>query len=833
MATLATLVVDLTANTGEYQKGMSAATKITKSATKSIQTIGKAALGIGVAGIAALGFGFVKVAQKAIPAASDLEESLNKVDVVFGDMAESIKDFASDAATGLGQSQAQALEAAGTFGNLLTSIGIIPEKAAEMSTGFVTLASDLASFNNASPEETLLALRSALTGEFEPMKRFGVALSQAAVAEQAMKMGLIETTAELTPAIKSMAGYALIMEQTTNAQGDFARTSEGLANSQRIVEAQMEDLMATIGSFLLPIAEAFFGFLSGTAMPILDTFGKYIGAVVGEGDNLGDLLGDMPGWLQPIALTIGEVIKAFQGFFDLLAGGMAPLEALPHLASALGQAFGMSQEAASGLFLQVQNLIVGLTNFKDRMVEFITPIIEFIANTVTWNDVLIALGITIAAVLIPIIISLLATILPIILVGAALIAMVTLVRTAWEENWGGIQEKTAAVIAWFQVSIPAALEFITNLWDEHGAVITATATELWEGIQSVIESTIVIVKTVIGAALQFIMEIWNKHGAQITKAVKAIWDAIKTVFRSAVTIVKNIFKAFAALFKGDWKALGGALKNIWRALWNAIKSIFRAAKQVLTTVFGILKTVLTNLWSRLKIALTNLWTLLWNAIKAKFIEVKNIIRNILITWIDLIRSKWLTFKNKIAEIWETGWQAIIDFFITTKDAIILKIEEFIKSVIAFFTDTDWIQLGKDIIKGIADGVGAAAGLLASAARDAAKKAWKAIKDFFGFGSPPKVMVTMGIGIIEGLALGMEQISRIEQAIEGFTVPFRNLDPIEMELRSFTGDLPLPSEPSAGAGGAATAGPVIVYGGLHLHGVDDSESLADELMELRA
>lgn len=831
MATLATLVVDLTANTGEYQKGMTAATKITKSATKSIQTIGKAALGIGVAGIAALGFGFVKLAQKAIPAASDLEESLNKVDVVFGDMSGSIKDFASNAALGLGQSQAQALEAAGTFGNLLTSIGIIPEKAAEMSTGFVTLASDLASFNNASPEETLLALRSALTGEFEPMKRFGVALSQAAVAEQAMKMGLIETTAELTPAIKSMAGYALIMEQTTNAQGDFARTSEGLANSQRIVDAQMEDLMATIGSFLLPIAESFFGFLSQTALPILTTLANYFGAVVGKGGDLGDLLGDLPGWLQPIAETIGNVIGAVKDFIENIGLGMSPVNAFADL---LRNLFGPEvADQFIDIYLKVRDLKEIFMDFVERAKEAIAPFVDMILQFVSWKDVLIALGITIAAVIIPIIIGLLATILPIIAVGAALIAVVALIRNAWEENWGGIQEKTAAVIAWFQESIPAALEFITNLWDEHGAAIIATATELWEGIQSVIESTIVIVKTVIGAALQFIMEIWDKHGAQITKAVKAIWDAIKTIFRSAIKIVKNIFKAFSALFRGDWRALGKALKNIWRALWTAIKSIFRAAKQVLITVFRVLKTVLTNLWSRLKIALTNLWKLLWDAIKAKFIEVKNSIRSILVTWITLIRTKWTTFKNKIAEIWETGWQAIIDFFITTKDNILTKIDEFIKSVISFFVDTDWIQLGKDIIKGIADGVGAAAGLLASAARDAAKKAWKAIKDFFGFGSPPKVMVTMGIGIIEGLALGMEQISRIEQAIEGFTVPFRNLEPIEMELRSFTGGLPQPSEPSVGAGGAATAGPMIVYGGLHLHGVEDSESLADELMELRA
>lgn len=200
--------------------------------------------------------------------------STNKVNVVFGDSAKAVHEFARTAATSLGQSQQQALEAAGTYGNLLTSIGVIPEVAADMSISLVKLASDLASFNNASPEETLLALRSALTGEFEPMKRFGAALSADAVAAQALAMGLAKTKEELTPAIKAQATYALILEQTTNAQGDFARTSDGLANQQRILAAQMTDLKARVGEALLPAMSALVTIATAQLLPALTTLAQ-------------------------------------------------------------------------------------------------------------------------------------------------------------------------------------------------------------------------------------------------------------------------------------------------------------------------------------------------------------------------------------------------------------------------------------------------------------------------------------------------------------------------------------------------------------------------------
>lgn len=210
--------------------------------------LAKLGLGMAAAGTAAVGLGGI-----AVKAASDLSESQNKVSVVFGDSADKVKQFAETAAGSLGQSKQQALEAAGTFGNLFVSMGLGQQASADLSVNIVKLGSDLASFNNINPTEALEKLRAGLVGETEPLRTLGVNLNAAAVEAKAMQMGLADASGEISEAAKIQARYALILDQTRTAQGDFARTSDGLANSTRIIEASFKDLQATIGEELLPV----------------------------------------------------------------------------------------------------------------------------------------------------------------------------------------------------------------------------------------------------------------------------------------------------------------------------------------------------------------------------------------------------------------------------------------------------------------------------------------------------------------------------------------------------------------------------------------------------
>lgn len=192
----------------------------------------------------------------AIKSASDLEENMSKVSVIFGDGAKEVEKFAKTAAKSMGQSQASVLQAAGTFGTFGKAAGLGGKDLANFSNKFTTLASDLASFNNTTPEEAINAIGSALRGEAEPMRKFGVLLNDATLKAEAMALGIYEGSGALTDQQKILAAQSAIFKQTGDAQGDFDRTSDGLANTSRILTAQMDDLQASIGKGLLPIVKA-------------------------------------------------------------------------------------------------------------------------------------------------------------------------------------------------------------------------------------------------------------------------------------------------------------------------------------------------------------------------------------------------------------------------------------------------------------------------------------------------------------------------------------------------------------------------------------------------
>jgi hypothetical protein len=200
--------------------------------------------------------GLAAAAGPAISAASDLGENLSKVNVIFGEGAAEVEKFAASAAKSLGQSKNAVLTAAGTFGTFGKAAGLSGKELAGFSNDFTALASDLASFNNTTPEQAVQAIGAALRGESEPLRQYGVLLNDAALKAAALELGIYDGSGALTDQQKILAAQKVIFEKTTDAQGDFARTSDGLANSQRTLTAQMDNLQVSIGQALLPVVEA-------------------------------------------------------------------------------------------------------------------------------------------------------------------------------------------------------------------------------------------------------------------------------------------------------------------------------------------------------------------------------------------------------------------------------------------------------------------------------------------------------------------------------------------------------------------------------------------------
>ena len=192
------------------------------------------------------------IAGASIKMASDFTESLNKVDVAFKNSSKEVKKFAETTLETFGIAEGTALEMASSFGDMATSMGVPTNKAATLSTALVGLAGDLSSFKNINIKEVTTALNGVFTGETESLKRLGIVMTQTNLKQFALSQGMSANIESMTQAQKVQLRYAYILEKTKNAQGDFARTSEGSANQMRIFSESVKELSVAFGEILLP-----------------------------------------------------------------------------------------------------------------------------------------------------------------------------------------------------------------------------------------------------------------------------------------------------------------------------------------------------------------------------------------------------------------------------------------------------------------------------------------------------------------------------------------------------------------------------------------------------
>ena len=260
---------------------------------RQLKNVAVAATGIGIAlGAASL---------KAISAASDLDESISATRQIFGDASDAVLKFADDAALAFGQSKQEALDGALVFGTFGKAAGLAGDDLSGFTNGLLGLSSDIASFRNATPQEAIEAIGAALRGESEPLRRFGVLLDDATLKAEALELGIYDGNGALDQQQKILAAESAIYKQTADAQGDFARTSGGLANQQRILRARLDNVTAQLGVQLLPVALKVANFFADTFIPgvesLADTFAE---------KGLLGVLQSVWGWVKENAPRIGN-----------------------------------------------------------------------------------------------------------------------------------------------------------------------------------------------------------------------------------------------------------------------------------------------------------------------------------------------------------------------------------------------------------------------------------------------------------------------------------------------------------------------------------------------
>ena len=638
--------------------------------------------------IAAAGaLGGIKFFGDAIDQASALAESTNKMANVFGKAAKDVEKFAKGGARALGMTELQAREAASTFGVFGKAAKLQGPALSKFSTGLVKLATDLASFHDSSPEEAISAIGSALRGEAEPMRKYGVLLDDASMRQEAVRQGLIKTTkTALEPQQKVLAAHALIMRQTKDATDDFSETSDGLANSSRILTATWSDMKARLGELLLPLAEYSVGisvkavegissFVTSFANSdnVLKTFTSSLTdgeTVMNVFRTVMDSLSASPfiQWLVSVTQEVwGKLQPAFVSLANVFTSSIVPafkdigVAILAFINSPLvGHILGVLRPILMGfingvilavrglvnVFTGVLNVIAGLftgnwTRVFEGAKQIVVGAVQFIIG-VFQSGLVGRIGGIFAAFaglfgrLGAPIVNFFRTILP-----GALNMFTTAAAGMVSKILGMFGSFIAAILGrvitplrtWFGTIIPGVLramgQIFTLTWTGAGNVVTGVVQRVIIGPLTAIRSWF---SVLIPAYLRFMAGVWRAIFNAIWAVVSAVWNrTLGAVFRPLATWVRNTIPSALNFF-------GGVASRVFGLFGRVVGAARDVALAAFTRIVNGMRSM--GDWARTVVdGIGKTFSLIKGAIEA---PVRYVINNI-------IRDKLASAWNSIAE----------------------------------------------------------------------------------------------------------------------------------------------------------------------------------------
>jgi len=420
--------------------------------------------GIIAGGLAAAGIGsFVK---DSISQASSLGESINALEVTFSDLSASsvdeLKKISDGAAVNFGLSKTEFNGLAVQFSSFATKIAGPGGDVVDIMETLAGRGADFASVMDLDVADAMAMFQSGLAGEAEPLKKFGIDISQASIEAYALANGIGEAGRQLTESEKVQARYGAIMEQTAKTQDDFGNTSDSLANAQRILGAQFENMKAEVGG---PLLNAFADLTAGL-MPVVAIMGPMLVGVMEElAPVITDLAGMIPSLLEgflPLIPVIGSLASIF---FDLVAD---LLPVFVTLMETLMPVIGDLMPAIASLVSDAMGLLVPILL---QLVDALVPMVE----------ALLPVFMELFEALAPVVLSLLEAFMPLInLILPMLIGFIEFLTPILIF----VAEVLGEVLVWGIGMFTDKLAFMTDALSTFGTFFG----DLWEGIKDLFEN---------------------------------------------------------------------------------------------------------------------------------------------------------------------------------------------------------------------------------------------------------------------------------------------------------------------------------------------------------
>lgn len=320
-----------------------------------------------VSGLTGLIKGIISFTQKA----ADYEESLNLFTVTMGDQAKQGVEWLEKFSNALYLDPTEVMQYMGSFNSLIKGLGTASDKAYLMSKNLTQLTYDLASFKNIKPEVAFQKLQSAISGEIEPLRNVGVALSENTLQELAYSLGLEANVRDLTEAQKAQLRYIQIMKSSTEWQTDMGRTLVTPANALRILRQEFTMLARAIGRVFIPIVMAVMPYviaLSQLLTDLANRLASFLGYKITDVDYSG-----LTNGLKDLSNGVSDIGNSADKTKKQLNTMLAPFDELNVVQEKVeksGSGLGDSLLGGDlGLDLPEYDALANLTKDMDKRVE--------------------------------------------------------------------------------------------------------------------------------------------------------------------------------------------------------------------------------------------------------------------------------------------------------------------------------------------------------------------------------------------------------------------------------------------------------------------------------
>lgn len=653
--------LDLETNYGPFQQQLNGI------AGKSTNMVKSAFMGLGkvMAGAFAVKK-LVDFGKASINLASDLQEVQNVVDVVFGESSSQINNFAKNALNSYGLSELSAKKYASTMGAMLKSMGLSQKATVDMSQSITALAGDMASFYNLDGDEAFNKIRSGISGETEPLKQLGINMSVANMEAFALSQGITKSYQSMTQAEQALLRYNYLLSTTSDAQGDFARTSGGWANQTRILKEQFNSLSATLGSVfmqvLAPVVQML-NWLIAKLQIAANYFKAFVEAITGVKAETSSASSGM-GAIADSATEAGDATvaaakkaKGALAGFDKLnvlsssggdsgsggsgGGGAASMD----IPSLTGLNTAMPEPDTSG----VENVVNKVKGMFSTLKSYITT--SFAPSIKSWGKAFVDLKEPVKNAFTSVVASTQNlwnnTLMP--FVGYLLEEFIPSIANSFSETFAPIFTDVMSFAIQqfasdFEFACQQTANFVNDIykpalelmkkvfvdvmgiikaeWDNSGkkllnmfGKVRDSFKEIWNNLyQSII-------KPIWTSIIQGLDELWEKHLKpavdSVVKFFSKFAEAVMTVWNNALAPLINwIVKTFGPIFVSTFNTVWGTVKAVIGNIVDAVKNIFSALGGLMDFITGVFSGDWKKAWNGIKTVFKGVWDALVNIVKA-------------------------------------------------------------------------------------------------------------------------------------------------------------------------------------------------------------------------